>query len=72
VGGGDRNFGGGNGIGGHRELKDVRLGELRDVAVREGWTHECKVWTLMRFTEVTVDEAEVRRNLCSGLNVMHN
>ena len=30
------------------------------MAVRKGWTHECKVWALGRFTEVTVDEPEVQ------------
>ena len=39
-----------SGGGGH-ELKGVRLVELREVAGREGWTHECKVWALGRFTE---------------------
>ena len=42
--------------GGFRELKDVRLEELREVAMREGWTHECKVWALGRFA---LDEHDV-------------
>lgn len=30
------------------------------MAVRKGWTHECKVWAMGRFTEVTVDKPEVQ------------
>ena len=39
----------------------MRLEELREVAVREGWTHECKVWALGRFAldEHDVDEGKV-------------